>query len=149
MWCQMSSLLPPLPPARSVYAFGRTTATSACAMITKRQAHTQQIHWASPCQSATHLYNPCPPALRRSFLKLPNMVNCVRRKARFIWIFSFGERLGGVPCGRRRIKEVCLRKGEDRWVGGYMQLKLLISEEWKKKDAFFFHSQCCHCVHYC
>lgn len=29
-------------------AFGRTTATSACAMITERQAYTQPIHWAAP-----------------------------------------------------------------------------------------------------
>lgn len=77
-------LVTPLPPAWLVDAFGRTTATSACAMITKRQAHTQQIRWASPCHSATHLYNPCPPALRHSLFKLLNMVNCVRRKAHFI-----------------------------------------------------------------
>lgn len=29
-----------LPPARLVEAFGRTTATSACATVIKRQAHT-------------------------------------------------------------------------------------------------------------
>lgn len=37
-----------LPPARLVEAFGRTTATSACAMVTKRQPCTHPLHWVSP-----------------------------------------------------------------------------------------------------
>ncbi|KAI4831084.1 hypothetical protein KUCAC02_002685, partial [Chaenocephalus aceratus] len=37
-----------LPPSRLVEAFGRTTATSACAMVTKRQPHTHPLYWASP-----------------------------------------------------------------------------------------------------
>lgn len=39
-----------LPPTRLVEAFGRTTATSACAMVTKRQAYTHPLHWASPAR---------------------------------------------------------------------------------------------------
>ena len=37
-----------LPPSRLVEAFGRTTATSACATVTKRRARTHPLHWASP-----------------------------------------------------------------------------------------------------
>lgn len=56
MWCQMSFLLP----LHSVDAFGRTTATSACAMIIERQAYTQPIHWAAPA-SLLHISTTPPP----------------------------------------------------------------------------------------
>lgn len=78
------------PPARLAEAFGRTIATSACAMVTKRQACAHPLHWASPCQPARRLRRPSSLHLRQSFLKLLNMANCVRREAHFIWIFWLG-----------------------------------------------------------
>lgn len=46
--CDAKRVLRYIPPTRLVGAFGRTTATSACAMVKKRQAHTHPLHWASP-----------------------------------------------------------------------------------------------------
>lgn len=73
-----------LVPTRLVEAFGRTIATSACAMVTKRQAYTRPLHWASPANLLPHLCRPSPSSLRHSCLKLLNMANCVRREAQFI-----------------------------------------------------------------
>lgn len=77
-----------LPLARLVEAFGRTTATSACAIATKRQARTHPPtnppHEASPFQPAACLRCPSSLHLRQSFLQLLNMANCARREAHFI-----------------------------------------------------------------
>lgn len=77
-----------LPLARLVEAFGRTTATSACAIATKRQARTQPpahlTRLSPPFQPAARLRCPSSSHLRQSFLQLLNMANCARREAHFI-----------------------------------------------------------------
>lgn len=60
--CQTNSLLTPSHSVDTVEAFERTTATSACAMVTKRQAHTHPLDWAFPASllSVCTAPPPCP-----------------------------------------------------------------------------------------
>lgn len=58
-----------LVPTRLVEAFGRTIATSACAMVTKRQAYTRPLHWASPANLLPHLCRLVPAALMSQITK--------------------------------------------------------------------------------